>query len=358
MYGSATDEAGEVLGDGEVAVQRVGEVDADPAVQVGHRAHRGRDLRGQPVRGDSQVASCVETLREPPARRGGGQFHAAADDVDVGELLRDGLEQGNRLAELLAGGHVARGQPGGAIDESVGVAGQCQPVLITQHRRVDSEDVAISERHIGEGDGVFTRTTGRRGAPHGHAVRVAWHHHDAISRGHEECGRTIGVQHTGFHAGELAVDDMRSGPRAECVARLGDCHRIPGTGYEGRGEPCAGVRVGRPQGQFGRDRTDGRGHRRRSAQCAQQRSHTEDTEVVAAGRFGQGEREQTGVNERLPQLAVVVVGVRVGLFAERRLAEGGRPLGLVPRQHVGRHIAHRTRGGIEREVHERPPHHN
>ena len=312
-------------------MQRIGDIDTDTPVQVRHGAHGGRNLGGEPIQGDRQIAIGLQPLGQSPSGGGGGQSHPPADDVDVGQLLGNGLEQCDRFAELFTRGYMVGGQPGGAVDESVGVAGQGQPVVIAQHRRVDAEDVAARNRDIGEGDRVFARTAGRRGAPHVDTGRVAGHNDHAVCGGDEEGVSAVGMQYTGFRAGECAVDDPCGGPRGECVTRLGGGHRVPGTACEWCGEAFAGGRVGRTQGECRRNRADGRGHRGGGTESGQQRRHAEYAEIVTADRFREREREQSGVDQCLPQLGVVIVGrVRGAVFPEGRFAECGRPLGLVP----------------------------
>ena len=108
----------------KAAVQRVGDVDADPAVQVRHGAHRRGHLGGGPVGADGDVGSGVRPLARRHADAVVVRFQRPPDDVDVGELLADGLEQGDQLAELVARADVGRSHRGRAVDQPVGVGVQ------------------------------------------------------------------------------------------------------------------------------------------------------------------------------------------------------------------------------------------
>ena len=87
------------------------------------RAQRDRRVLGQPVPGYVHVGRRVQAAVEPPARGDRGQVQDARGDVDIGDLLRHGLESGQRPAELLAGLHVRGRELQRARDRSVGGVG-------------------------------------------------------------------------------------------------------------------------------------------------------------------------------------------------------------------------------------------
>ena len=105
-----SDEPDQVADQRRVAVQRVLDVQADPAVQLMAGAQCGRRLPGQPVRRDVDVRPGIHASSEPPACRDSSQVQRAAGDVDVRRLPGDCLERGERAAELLTGCDVGRGE--------------------------------------------------------------------------------------------------------------------------------------------------------------------------------------------------------------------------------------------------------
>ena len=94
---------------------------------------RGRALGGEPVRGDREVVGGVEPLCDPPGRGLGGQPDGARGDVDVGDLLRDGLELRQRPAELPAVLDVGRGERAGPGDDPVAEEAEAGDRVLAQH---------------------------------------------------------------------------------------------------------------------------------------------------------------------------------------------------------------------------------
>lgn len=80
-------------------VQGVGHVHPEPAVPVMTYPNGPGCLLSAPVPGHVEVGGLVAALRQPPARRQGGQVHRPGHDVDVGDLLGNRLERGQRPAE-------------------------------------------------------------------------------------------------------------------------------------------------------------------------------------------------------------------------------------------------------------------
>ena len=102
-------------------MQGIGHVHPQPAVQVMTEPNGLAGLLGAPVPGDREVGARVAAFAQPPAGRQRGQVHGPGRDVDLGDLLGDRLEGGQRAAELVPGRHVFPGQgqrPGhGAVHE-------------------------------------------------------------------------------------------------------------------------------------------------------------------------------------------------------------------------------------------------
>ena len=71
---------------------------------------RGEALDAGPVRRHGEVVARVEALGQPPRGVVGGQADRTGGDVDVGDLLGDGLELRELAAELLAALDVVGGQ--------------------------------------------------------------------------------------------------------------------------------------------------------------------------------------------------------------------------------------------------------
>src|SRR5262245_4247663 len=107
----------ELLGQQEVAVQRVVAVDADAPVQVLGGVDDPLPAGGGPVLGDRHLAVRREARREPP----GGLQHREPDgvgvDIGVRSPLAHGLERGDGPAELLARRRVLAVHPDGLRGE-------------------------------------------------------------------------------------------------------------------------------------------------------------------------------------------------------------------------------------------------
>jgi hypothetical protein len=85
-------------------------IQTDAAVQVMAGSDRRAQLFADPVRRDGRIGTRIESFGQPPARRPGGQMQSPRRDIDVGDLLRHGLQGGERTVELAAGGDVFSGQ--------------------------------------------------------------------------------------------------------------------------------------------------------------------------------------------------------------------------------------------------------
>ena len=98
----------ELLGQQEVAVQRVVTVDPDATVQVVRGVeHVLAALRG-PELGRRHLLVAGTAGVEPPGRLPRGELDRFGVDVGVGGALADGLEGGDRTLELHALLHVRR----------------------------------------------------------------------------------------------------------------------------------------------------------------------------------------------------------------------------------------------------------
>ena len=91
-------------------MQRVGLVDAHPAMEVLADVQRGEALDAGPVRRHGEVVARVDAPGQPPRGVVGSQGDQARGDVDVGDLLGDGLELRQLAAELLTTLDVVGGQ--------------------------------------------------------------------------------------------------------------------------------------------------------------------------------------------------------------------------------------------------------
>ncbi len=144
-------------------MQRIGLVHPDAAVQMVQHPHRRWQFGGDPVGGDVEIVRGVETFGQAPDRRQRRDVQGAGGDVDVGDLLCDGLEGRERLAELMPLADVLRGEFGRPGEQSVGEGrhgGERDPV----------------ERHHGVGAGSASRTptTPSMRAPRTRESRSRW----------------------------------------------------------------------------------------------------------------------------------------------------------------------------------------
>ena len=125
---------------------------------------------GEPVRGDGQVVvgrvAGVETADDLV----GGQRERAGGDVDVGDLLGDGLELRERAAELAAVADVAGGQVAGAFDHAGAERGQAGDGVAAHHVGVEHAERGRGRERVG-GLGRAARRAGLDPA-HAGAVRV------------------------------------------------------------------------------------------------------------------------------------------------------------------------------------------
>ena len=109
----APEEQLQLLGQQEVAVQRVVAVDAHAAVQVGGGVHDPLAAGRRPVLGHRHLAVGREPGGQPPRGLEHGEPDRLGVDVGVRRPLPDRLERGDGPAELLAAGRVLAGDADG-----------------------------------------------------------------------------------------------------------------------------------------------------------------------------------------------------------------------------------------------------
>ena len=299
---------------GEVAVHRVGDVDAHAAVQVVAGAHRAGRLVAGPVRRDREVVGDVEPLADPPGGVGRGQVEGARGDVDVRDLHRDRLELRERPAELGAALDVRRGQVARAGDD----AGRGQAEAGGRQLLQGPRGVGTREQLGGcavEDDGVLGGAGRRARREQLHARAGGVDQRDdvpvAVGGGDEQPVGAVGVRHADLAAGDGAVAVRRGRQLAQRRGQQrlagGDAgqQRLLLLGGAGRGEGQHAAAEGLPD----REWYDA------VADLAQQHADLGQPEPLAAVRLGNGQREQSGGGERLP------VGLSVVADALQRLAD-------------------------------------
>ena len=164
--------------------------------------HRGR-LRSQPVSEHVEIGAGVAPLGQFPEHRLGRQIDGARSDVHLGQLRRDGLKRRQRLAELLAVGHIVSGQPQRPGHQTSGIStDHAQHQLVHPCRRGARQHVGIGDRDIGEGHRVLVGAVRRRGTDQSHTIGLGRHHHNATVGRHQHPVGRVRVSDTDFHTGQ------------------------------------------------------------------------------------------------------------------------------------------------------------
>ena len=234
------------------------------------------------------------------------QADGARGDVDVGDLLGDGLELRELAAELFAvpdvvGGEVAR--PGQHTGGGEAESGDREPA--EQHRGVLSrQNVALGSI---EDDRVLGGAPGRRRGPQGDPLRggVDQRDHDPLTvvRGHEQGRGVLGVRHPDLAPGQPTVGQRGRGvlgdPRPDLPDRRRQEHL---TGGDARQKPslllgaaCRGKREGAAAERLPHRQLAGP-----AAHLAQQDGHLAQAQPFAPVLLGHRQGQEPGRGQGRP----------------------------------------------------------
>ena len=284
-------------------------------------------------------------------------MQGARGDVDVGDLLRSGLERGEWPAELLPRRNVLRGQRQRAGDRAVGQAarsGARELVEVGHHAACGARAEHVADRRRVQPQRVLGLAGRAVCAPPGQPARRPRDDHDrGAGAARDDSGRhqdPVGGRAAG-HADLYAGD--RAGPVGQAGRRGRDhghhprwlAHRGGEQGVTGRHavqHRLLQVAVTpTDDGQHAEGQRGQGGHRSGPpADLGQRRGHGHHAELVPAEKGRQRERQQPRPAEFLPQRGVIGprLSGRLGMVEHLGGGAGDRLLGLTEGEvHPDRH---------------------